>query len=71
MKNKISLSIIAILMVAGAFVFANSGTKKADNNCPDRPGCICSKQKTEQVANVQATSEKKENCPNTPTCICK
>lgn len=74
MKKKISLGIVATLMVAGAFVFANNGTtKKADNICPDRPGCICSKPTTtaQVVAKPTAISEKKGNCPNTPNCICK
>ena len=73
MKKKIGFSIVAILMIAGAVVFANSNsTKKADNICPDRPGCICSKQTTTQVvAKPIATTEKKDNCPNTPNCICK
>ncbi len=72
MKKKIGLSIVAVLMIAGAVVFASGNmTKKADSTCPDRPGCICSKQATEQVAKPQATTEKRDKCPNTPNCICK
>ena len=71
MKKKIGLGIAAILMIAGAVVFANSNsTNKADNSCPDRPGCICSKHINEQVAKPVATTEKKDNCPNKPGCVC-
>lgn len=71
MKKKIGLSILAVLMIAGAVVFANSNsTKHNANNCPDRPGCICSKQTTAQVAKPVATTEKKDVCPNKPGCIC-
>lgn len=73
MKKKIGIGIVAVFMIASAFVFANNGTtKQADNICPDRPDCICSKQTTTQVvAKPTATTEKKDNCPNTPNCICK
>ena len=71
MKKKIGLGIVALSMIAGAFVFANSGTKKADI-CPDRPGCICSKATTEKsVAKPIAAADTKEKCPNTATCVCK
>ncbi len=71
MKKKIGLSIIAVLMIAGAVVFANSNTtKQATNICPDRPGCICSEQTTEQVAKPQVTADNKDICPNKPGCIC-
>jgi hypothetical protein len=38
MNKKISLSIIAILMIAGSVVYAKSNT---NTNCPNKPGCIC------------------------------
>lgn len=72
MKKKISLTIVAILMVAGAIVFANNGTtNKTENSCPDRPGCICSEQTTTQVVAKPTATDMKDNCPNTPNCICK
>ncbi len=72
MKKKIGLGIIAMLMITGAFVFANCNTKKVDNNCPDKLGCISSKQTTKPVvAKPTATIGTKDNCPNTPNCICK
>jgi hypothetical protein len=61
MNKKISLSIIAILMIAGAVVYAKSNT---NTNCPNKPGCICAK-----VANVQIV-KKQANCPNVLGCIC-
>jgi len=66
MNKKISLGIVAILMVAGAVVYAQSNT----TNCPDTPGCVCSKEANVKVAKKQAVVEKKANCPNTPNCIC-
>lgn len=72
MKKKIGSGIIAVSIIAGAFVFANSGAKKADI-CPDRPGCICSKATTEQttVAKPIAAADTKEKCQNKPGCVCK
>lgn len=67
MNKKISLGIVATLMIASAVVFANSNTI---TNCPDKPGCICSKEATVPVVKKQATVEKKANCPNIPGCIC-
>jgi hypothetical protein len=80
MKKKIGLGIVAALLVMSAAVFAGNTGKKSDNTCPDRPGCICSKPKTEQTAtvvkapivtNATTATAKKETCPNRPGCICK
>lgn len=68
MNKKIGFGIIATLMIAGAAVFANTTTA---NNCPDKPGCVCSKQTMIQVAKPQTVAiAKKENCLNKPGCIC-
>lgn len=66
MKKKISIGIIATLMIAGAVVFAQSNTS---TSCPDKPGCICSKEANVQGQKKQVVHEK-TNCPNTPGCIC-
>ena len=78
MKKKIGLGIIASMLVAGAFVFANNATQKDSSTCPNRPGCVCPKAKTEQTAQAteqkaQSTvsTDKKEGCDNDPNCICK
>lgn len=67
MNKKISLGIIAILMTASVVIFAQSNK---NTSCPDKPGCICSKE-----ANVTSHEKqivlKKTNCPDTPGCICK
>ena len=70
MKKKIGLGIMATMLVAGAFVFANSATQKDSSNCPNHPGCVCPKAKTEQTVQKKAT-DKKEACSNDPKCICK
>lgn len=72
MKKKIGLGIVGMLMTVCAVVFANNvTTKTADNNCPNKPGCICSEQTiTQVVAKPAATTEKKNICPSTPDCIC-
>ena len=70
MKKKIGLGIIATMLVAGAFVFANNAAQKDSSNCPDHPGCICPKAKTEQTVQSSAT-DNKEVCSNDPACICK
>lgn len=67
MNKKISLSIVATLMIAGAVVYAKSNTI---TNCPDKPGCICSKEVNIQVVEKQEIAEKKANCPNVPGCVC-
>lgn len=67
MNKKISFGIIAILMIAGVVVFAQSNTNA---NCPDKPGCICSKEANVNVQKEQVVIEK-TNCPDTPNCICK
>ena len=42
MKNKIIIGITAILMAAGAVVFANAGTANVKaNHCPGKPACHC------------------------------
>ena len=71
MKKKIGLGIVATMLVAGAFVFANNATHKDSSNCPNRPGCICPKAKTEQTAQATVSTDKKEVCDNDPNCICK
>lgn len=71
MKKKIGLGLVAILLVASAVVFANSNTTiKTANTCPDRPGCICSKNATALTAKPTALTDKKESCPDFPGCIC-
>ena len=65
MNKKISLGIVAILMITGAVVYAKSNT-----NCPDRPGCICPKEANVKIVKKQAVAKEKENCPNRPGCIC-
>ena len=67
MNNKIIFSIVAILMIAGTLVYAKSNSNK---NCPDRPGCICSKEAKVQVLKKEKIAKEKENCPNVPGCIC-
>ena len=80
MKKKLGLGLVAALLVTSAAVFAGNTGKKSDNTCPDRPGCICSKPKTEQTvtvakvpasANATTATAKKETCPNRPGCVCK
>ena len=70
MKKRIGLGIITTLMIVGVVVFANSHTTKQADICPDRPGCICSKHTTEQVAKPTAKAEEKDICPNKPGCVC-
>ena len=69
MKKKIGLGIIATMLVAGAVVFANNASQKESSICPDRPGCICPKAETEQIAQQNAT-DTKDACDD-PYCICK
>lgn len=67
MNKKISIGIVAILMIAGAVVYGNSNT---NTNCPNKPGCICSKEANVQIVKKQGIAKEKGNCPNTPSCIC-
>jgi hypothetical protein len=57
------LSVTAIALMT-MVVFASGVFKKTDS-CPNRPGCICSKSTTTQVA-----AQPKSDCPNRPGCVC-
>ncbi len=73
MKKTIGALVIVISIVAGAMAFThNNSISIAKNNCPDRPGCVCSGQSTSlNVAENSDHSCNKNTCPNTPNCICK
>jgi hypothetical protein len=69
--KRILLSVGAIIMVAGAVVFAKIQTSGENKVCPARPGCICSKSVSGASIQKQPISKiKKEVCPNRPGCIC-
>jgi hypothetical protein len=70
MKKKIGMGILATMLVAVAFVFANSATQNNSSSCPECQDCICPKAATEQVAQVEAT-EASAACDIDPDCICK
>lgn len=64
MKNKISLVIAAIALAAGAFVFAQPGTTQVNSNtCPNRPDCICKKDKSSGKDVKQSSTCDMQNCP--------
>lgn len=67
--KKISLIIVASLMITGAFVYGNSNNTENDQkNCPNRIGCIC--EPNTKLTKVETVKIKTENCPNKPGCIC-
>lgn len=68
MKKKIGLGIIATMLVAGAFVFANNASQQDSSIC--YPGCVCPKATTELVAQ-QTSTDNTDVCDSDPNCICK
>ena len=72
--KKIIGGVAATLILTGGLIYA-VGTHTSDKSvCPDKPGYVCSKPKTEQVAQkttAAAVDQRKDIGPNRPGCICK
>ena len=64
--RKFILAGVTLLLFVGAIAFAYSNSNDS-SICPNRPGCICTKETAEKNCKAEGT---KETCPNRPGCIC-